>query len=57
MTFDDVPESCAGRVKNRDIAKSGCGVVRFILNEDLCKTTTTRQYLKDDCLFFYITKL
>ena len=54
---DDAPENFAGRVKSRDKAKSGYGALRFILNKDLCKTATTCQYLKDDCLFFHITKL
>ena len=38
-------------------AKSGWGRSRFISIEDLHMTTATCQFLKDDCLFFQITKL
>ena len=35
----------------------GWGRSQLISNEDLHKTTPTCQYLKDDCLFFQVTKL
>ena len=35
----------------------GWGFSQFISNEILYKITSTRQYLKDGCLFFQITKL
>ena len=54
---DDVPKYCADRVKRGDRAGSGYGRPKFILNKDLSKNATTHQYLKNDCLFFLITKL
>ena len=44
------------RVTDGDRA-DGWGKPEFISNEDLHKTTPTRQYFKDDCLFFQVTKL
>ena len=38
-------------------AKTGLGKHLFISNENLNKTTTTCQMLKDNCLFFQITKV
>ena len=46
-----------GRVIDGDRAACGLGTSQFISNEDLHKTTPTCQYLKDDCLFFQVTKL
>ena len=40
-----------------DRAARGLGTSQFISNKDLHKTTPTCQYLKDDCLFFQVTKL
>ena len=39
---------------NRD---EGWGTHQYISNESINKTTPTRQFLKDDCLFFQVTKL
>ena len=36
---------------------NGWGYHQFISNDNLNKTTPTCQYLKDDCLFFQVTKL
>lgn len=35
----------------------GKGHSKFISNKDLCVTTATRQFLKDNCVFFSVTKL
>ena len=57
MAFDDdALDDVAGRVTDSDKA-IGLGKSKFISNEDLHKTTPTCQYLKDDCLFFQVTKL
>ena len=45
------------RVIDGDRAARGLGTSQFISNEDLHKSTPTCQYLKDDCLFFQVTKL
>ena len=51
----DVSKS-GGRVTVGDIA-TGLGRSQFISNEDLHRAILARQYLKDDCLFFQVTKL
>ena len=45
------------RVTDGHRAAYGWGKTQFISNEDLHKTTPKCQYLKDDCLFFQVTKL
>ena len=45
------------RVTDGDRAASALGKAKYFSNEDLHKTTPTCQYLKDDCLFFQVTKL
>ena len=45
------------RVIKGEKASEGWGNPQFISNEDLHKITSTCQYLKDDHLFFQITKL
>ena len=52
----DTPGKYASRVTESDRAATGWGYQRFISNEDLHETTPTCQYLKDDCLFFLVTK-
>ena len=57
VTYDDnTPDDCKGRVTG-DITKEGWGKPQYISTEDLNKITPTCQYLKDDCLFFQVTKL
>ena len=52
---DDTPDD-VGIIT--DSAKDrGWGIHKFISNEDLNKITPTFLYLKDDCLFFQVTKL
>ena len=59
LTYDDkVPDKYTTQVIEANIAKlQGWGYPKFILNENLNKITPTCQYLKDDCLFFQVTKL
>ena len=60
MTYDDDDDDefeYADRVTKGDKSAFGFGTDDFISNEDLQKTTPTCQYLKDDCLFFQVTKL
>ena len=45
------------RVTEGDRSENGWGHHQYISNEDLNKITPTCQYLKDDCLFFQVTKL
>ena len=54
---DDMKSSSADRVIKGDKNTKGWGYHQFISNEDLHETTPTCQYLKDDCLFFQVTKL
>ena len=64
VDYGNTLEGYRGRVTEGDRAR-GCGNSQFISNEDLYKITlirqylssSTRQYLKDDCLFFQIVKL
>ena len=57
LTYDENTASdSSDRVTEGDKG-SGWGHSKFICNEDLEKTIPTCQYLKDDCLFFEVTKL
>ena len=57
LNYDDhVPNECVNKVIESEKA-TGWGNAQFISNEDLHKTTPTCQYLKDDCVFFQVTKL
>ena len=56
VTFDDAtPDDISGRV-TEDGTATGWGIHEFISNEDLYKTTTTCQFLKDECRLFQVTK-
>ena len=58
VTFgDDTPDIAAGRVTEGNQSKKGWGWAQYISNEDLNKITPRCQYLKDDYLFFQVTKL
>ena len=58
VNYEDTPHEHSGRVTCTEGDEViGLGDSKFISNEDLYKITSTRQYLKDDCLFFQITKL
>ena len=58
VTYDDnTSDSCAGRVIEGHKSKTSWGKPKYISNKDLNKVTPTRQYLKDDCLFFQVMKL
>ena len=54
---EDDEEEAIHRVTEGDMAVAGLGTSQFISNKMLYKATQTRQYLKNDCLFFQITKL
>ena len=56
-TFDAASSNACSRVTGNVKARSSLGCVRFMPYRDLHKTTPTCQYLKDDCLFFQVTKL
>ena len=56
VTYDD-DEDTFDRVVEGNISEYGWGEQQYISNEDLNKVTPTCQYLKDDCLFFQVTKL
>ena len=53
---DDTGDDVACRVVEDDKGL-GWGAPQFISNENLYKTTPSSQYLKDDCIFFQISKL
>ena len=58
LTFDgNTTRGSDKRVTDGDRAAKGWGYNQFISNKDLHKTTPKCQYLKDDCLFFQVTKL
>ena len=56
MTYDDDDEDAVHRVES-NIINTGWGFSQYISNENLNKITAKCQYLKDDCLFFQVTKL
>ena len=57
MNYDDsTTDVPAGRITGGDIGR-GWGRPQFISNEDLHKVTLTCQYLKDNCIFFQVSKL
>ena len=58
VTYDDnTPNDYTSRVTKGNKSDNGWGWAQYISNEDLLKITPTCQYLKDDCLFFQVTKL
>ena len=56
ITYHNDSDDYNGRVTEED-ESNGLGRPKFISNEDLCKTTSTCQFLKDDCLFFQVNKV
>ena len=54
---DSVPDKHRSKVTQGDRANYGWGQHQFISNKCLHKTTSTCQYLKDDCIFFQVIKL
>ena len=46
-----------GRVTGRDRATAGAGYSQFILMKNLYKVSSTRHYVKDDSIFFQVSKL
>ena len=59
VTFDDkVPNSHRNRVIGCQRARNGWGYMRFISHAELaCNDTRAREYLRNDCLKFRITKV
>ena len=57
MSFSTSSNHVVARVIEEERTKRSLGNSMFISHEDLQKTTPTCQYLKDDCLFFQVTKL
>ena len=58
VTYDDtISVVHTNRVTEGDRSKRGWGWDKVISNEDLDKITPARQFLKDDCLFFQVTRL
>ena len=55
MTYYD--EDAVHRVIESNRSDIGYGFSQYISNENLNNITPTCQYLKDDCLFFQVTKL
>ena len=56
LIYDD--NKAVGRVTGDcDIVTSGWGTSKFICSEEVYKSTQTCRYIKDDCLFFQVTKL
>jgi len=59
VSFDgDHSGEATGRViTDDDRAEMGWGCPKFISHEELLEVTPTCQYLKDDCVFFQVSKL
>ena len=57
VNYDDNTPDNSKVIESSNNFSRGWGRIQFISNEDLHKTTPTCQYLKDDCLFFQVTKL
>ena len=58
LTYNDsTPNVSTSRVTGDDGHNQGWGYLQYISNEDLNKISPTRQFLKDGCLFFQVTKL
>ena len=58
LIFDDkTPHFSTSRVTEVNRRNQGWGTNQYISNENLNKVTPARQFLKDDCLFFQVTKL
>ena len=53
---DDIPDCYTERVTNSIKSECGWGWPEYASNEDLNEITPTCQFLKDDCLFFQVTK-
>ena len=57
MSFNTSSNHVVARVIEEERTKGSQGYSMFISHKDLHKTTPTCQYLKDDCLFFQVSKL
>ena len=57
LPYDNTSDRPANRVMKGNKSGSGWGWSQYISNENLNNITPTCQYLKDDCLFFLVTKL
>ncbi|XP_065901434.1 TNF receptor-associated factor 4-like [Dysidea avara] len=58
IIFDDgTSDNITSRVSVGERSAYGWGHPKFVSNEDLHRVTSTRQYLKDDCIFLQIRKL
>ena len=58
LVYDDnTPDCYTSRLTEDERAIHGWGFSKFISNEQLHKTTSTHQYLRDDCIFFQVAKL
>ena len=58
LTYDNnIPDDYTNRVTEESRSKQGWGCPQYISNEDLHRITPRCQFLKDDCLFFQVTKL
>ncbi|XP_065901480.1 TNF receptor-associated factor 6-like [Dysidea avara] len=54
---DHVGDKYTTRITDGGRATNGWGYTKFALNEALLKVTSTCQYLKDDSIFFQVSKL
>ena len=54
---DDTPDCYTSRLMEDERSIHGWGFYKFISNEELHEITSTRQYVKDDCIFFRETKV
>ena len=54
---DELPDDCAGRITGNNTKANVVGEALFISHEDLqCNDIAKYQLLKDDCIYFKITK-
>ena len=58
LVYDDsTPQCYTSRLIENERAIHGWGFSKFVSHEQLYKATPTRQYLKDDYIFFQVNKL
>ena len=57
LYYHSTPDDYARRVTDGNRSEGGWGFPQYISNESLNRIDPLYQYLKDDCLFFQVTKL
>ena len=53
-TLISLTNGAGDRVMNTELTTRAWGMNTFVSSEELCKSTPTCQFLKDDCVFFQV---